>query len=42
VGDEVLIFGKGKSAEEFAHSGGTISYELITSISQRVTRKIID
>lgn len=40
-GDEVIVFGKGKSAEEFANSAGTIAYELITSISQRVKRKII-
>ncbi|MBW2961617.1 alanine racemase [Mesonia aestuariivivens] len=41
-GDEVILFGKEKSAEEFAHNAGTISYELITSISQRVKRKIIN
>lgn len=40
-GDEVIIFGKDKSAEEFAHNAGTISYELITSISQRVKRRLI-
>lgn len=40
-GDEVIIFGKDKSAEKLANSAGTISYELITSISQRVKRKII-
>ncbi|MDT0294734.1 alanine racemase [Mesonia ostreae] len=40
-GDEVILFGKDKSAEVFAHNAGTISYELITSISQRVKRKII-
>ncbi|MGO1584405.1 alanine racemase [Mesonia sp.] len=40
-GDEVILFGKEKSAENFAHNAGTISYELITSISQRVKRKII-
>ncbi|WP_121666044.1 alanine racemase [Mesonia aquimarina] len=41
-GDEVILFGKEKSAEEFANNAGTISYELITSISQRVKRKIIE
>lgn len=41
-GDAVLIFGKNKSAEEFANRAGTISYELITSISQRVKRVLID
>lgn len=40
-GDEVIVFGKNKSAEQFANRAGTISYELITSISQRVKRKII-
>lgn len=42
LGDEVLIFGKNKSAEEFAHSAGTNSYELITSIGRRVKRKVIN
>jgi alanine racemase len=41
-GDEVIIFGKKKSAEDFARRAGTISYELITSISQRVNRKILN
>lgn len=40
-GDEVIIFGKKNSAEDFAKRGGTISYELITSVSQRVKRKIL-
>lgn len=40
-GDEVIVFGKGNSAEEFANNAGTIAYELITSISQRVKRKIL-
>jgi len=41
-GDEVILFGKEKSAEEFANNAGTISYELVTSISQRVKRNIIN
>lgn len=41
-GDEVLIFGKNKSAEDFARHAGSISYELITSISQRVKRRILE
>lgn len=42
-GDEVLIFGAGAgfSAEAVAESTNTISYELITAVSQRVVRKII-
>lgn len=37
-GDEVVIFGGNPTAEEFASSAETISYELITGISQRVKR----
>ena len=40
-GDEVIIFGKERSAEKFANNAGTISYELVTAISQRVKRLII-
>ncbi|MEX0275032.1 MAG: alanine racemase [Flavobacteriaceae bacterium] len=41
-GDEVIVFGKGVSAEQLAANVGTISYELITGISQRVRRKILN
>lgn len=41
-GDEVVIFGPGHSAEEQAGRAGTISYELLAGISQRVEREIID
>ena len=37
-GDEVIIFGKSPNAEEFAATANTISYELLTGISQRVKR----
>ncbi|WP_298532045.1 alanine racemase [uncultured Algibacter sp.] len=37
-GDEVIVFGKAPSAETLASNVNTISYELITSISQRVKR----
>lgn len=41
-GDEVVVFdGKTTTAETLAEHAGTISYELITSISQRVKRVII-
>lgn len=40
AGDEVTIFGPGHSAEDFASSGQTISYELLTAISQRVKRVV--
>lgn len=37
-GDEVIIFGKNPRVEELAESLETISYEVFTSISQRVKR----
>ncbi|MCM5662219.1 alanine racemase [Galbibacter mesophilus] len=40
-GDEVTVFGKNPTASEFAKTAGTISYELITAISQRVRRKVV-
>ena len=40
-GDEVILFGETASAEIFAGTANTISYELITSISQRVKRSFI-
>ncbi|GGD15381.1 alanine racemase [Hyunsoonleella pacifica] len=41
-GNEVIVFdGKTTSAETLAEGAGTISYELITGISQRVKRVII-
>ncbi|MGY5849312.1 alanine racemase [Salegentibacter sp. F14] len=40
-GDEVIIFGGPQHVTKFAENGGTISYELITGISQRVKRVII-
>ncbi|MCM4160137.1 alanine racemase [Antarcticibacterium flavum] len=41
-GDEVIIFGEPQHATDFAKKGNTISYELITGISQRVKRKFIN
>ncbi len=40
-GDEVIVFGKNPSAEEFAAGADTISYELLTGISQRVKRSFL-
>ncbi len=37
-GDEVQIFGKETTAEDLARTTNTISYELLTAISQRVKR----
>ena len=41
-GDEVIIFGTNPTAEKFASTSNTISYELLSSISQRVKRVFID
>ncbi|MGB5420186.1 alanine racemase [Algibacter sp.] len=40
-GDEVIVFGKNPTAENIAATVKTISYELITSISQRVKRVFV-
>jgi Alr-MurF fusion protein len=37
-GDEVIIFGKNPTIEEIARKTNTISYEILTGISQRVKR----
>ena len=41
-GDEVIIFGKDASAVALTARIKSIPYELITAISQRVQRKIIE
>ncbi|MGX1927943.1 alanine racemase [Flagellimonas sp. 2504JD4-2] len=40
-GDEVIVFGENCSAEDFAASANTISYEILTAISPRVKRVVI-
>ncbi len=40
-GDEVIVFGGNHTAEGFARGANTISYELLTGISQRVTRMFL-
>jgi len=40
-GDEVIIFNKQFTAENFAEAANTISYEIIASISRRIKREII-
>lgn len=40
-GDEVILFGDSTTAEVLAERAGTISYELIAGISQRVKRVIV-
>jgi len=41
-GDEVMIFGNNPDASQFADTANTISYEIITAISQRVKRCFLD
>ena len=40
-GDEVIIFDSENNAENFAKIYDTISYEVLTNISERIHRKII-
>ena len=40
-GDEVIVFGLNTTAENLAETAKTISYELITAISQRVKRNFV-
>ena len=40
-GDEVVVFDSKNNAEDFAKSVGTISYEILTNLSNRVERKIV-
>lgn len=40
-GDEVIVFGTTRNAEQFAKSGNTISYELLTAISRRIKRVVL-
>ncbi len=37
-GDEVIVFGEDLSVQQLARWAGTIAYEILTSISQRVKR----
>lgn len=39
-GDEVIVFGKGLPATDFSQTADTISYELLTGLSQRIKREI--
>lgn len=42
VGDEVVLWGEGgPTADEVAHCAGTISYELLTAVTARVPRRIL-
>ena len=41
-GDSVVVFDSFTTAEQLAESAQTISYELLTSLSQRIKRTIIE
>ena len=41
-GDEVIIFNEENNAEVFAKNVGTISYEILTNLSERIERKFIN
>ena len=41
-GDEVIVFNEKYTAEQLAESAGTISYELLAGLSQRIERKFIN
>ena len=41
-GDQVIIFDDKKTAENFAESVGTISYEVLTNLSSRIERKFVN
>jgi alanine racemase len=41
-GDEVEIFGKQLPIQELAKAAGTIPYEIMTSVSQRVKRVYVE
>ncbi len=40
-GDEVVLFGKNPTVNEFAATTNTISYEVLTAVSQRVKRSLL-
>ena len=40
-GDEVVLFDRENTAEDFSKAGNTIPYELLTAVSQRVKRVFI-
>lgn len=40
IGDEVVVFGKVSTAKALSAATNSIPYELLTSVSQRITRKI--
>jgi alanine racemase len=42
VGDEAVLWGEGLPAEEIAQAAGTIGYELVTRVTDRVRREHVN
>ena len=42
IGDEAVLWGRGLPAEEIAAAAGTIAYELLTGVTERVRREHIN
>jgi alanine racemase len=42
LGDEVILWGEGLPIEQIAQLAGTISYELLCNVTQRVKYQYID
>ena len=38
IGDKVVVFGNGRSADELAEALGTINYEITCDVGKRVRR----
>lgn len=41
VGDPVVLWGRGLPVEEVAHNAGTVSYELLCHVTERIPRVVI-
>ena len=41
VGDEVILWGKGLPVENLARKAGTIPYELLCGVTQRVAMRLV-
>lgn len=41
-GDQVIVFGNKARADDLAEDAGTISYELLSGLSSRISRKVIE
>jgi len=42
IGDPVVLWGQGLPVEEVARFAGTLSYDLLTGVTARVARRVID